>query len=435
MNRAKASALLRRVQDQAISDLMRTTDEELLREALEDGENVDSLASALRARLSARVSASGTTPSAHKAVTSRVIESSDCDSAPTRSNVSRLLHAANFQSDIENATREEKQIVASSALLKLHELCRSRHCSHLTFDHDSILSESARDMRLVLIESLLATYINESEEIADLFPGSRVNMLRSLLHDAIQDPQISSFASISLRTLASTLCTLALGKASGLEFDPHQRAKERDRILRQIRGRKEWRAFHNLIAHQPEIVTDSLDASRAVSALATMERALAEYKPDAIVAVEGGGEIVGSFLRGQIDLDARYYFVASKGHDGYVLDADLFACGPKRVVVVDDISRTGRTLTAICNQTFGGVSSVELKALALVSTAGATSPLRDRFLVFPVVAHSMNVSVPWDNRGSYKSTRADHVFGADRKAPPLKVPKRFYERIYEDVTA
>ena len=105
----------------------------------------------------------------------------------------------------------------------------------------------------------------------------------------------------------------------------------------------------------------------------------------------------------------------------------------KRLVIIDEISRTGNTLGAICNQTFGGIASIELKTLALVCSGAATSQLRNCFLVLPLVAHSPNVSVPWDNKGSYRATRTNFVFGADRKSP-LKVPKAFYERIYEDVS-
>jgi len=424
MSESKARELLARLRDAALDDLMHTSDEELRAEAHEDDEDLSRLAADFRCRISKRL---GVTRPQRSTVDAKQTEAF---------RLSLLATAAKHLADAPNdsVTPEEMREIASEALLKLDDSCKSRYCSYVTFDWQSPRSTFGHDARLALAELLLSMYINESEEFDDLFPGSRAERVRALLRDAIHDPQISPFVSISLGTLVSTLCTLALGKASGFEFDPHQNAAQRNQLLRQIRVRKEWRAFRNLIAHQPELVTDSVDPSRAVSGLASMQAALARYRPDTIVAVAGGGEIVANFLCAQIGVDSRNYFVASRKHGEYVLDRELLAgSARKRMVIIDDISRTGSTLGSICNQTLGGIRSVELKTLALVCSGAATSYLRDSFLVLPLVAQSPNVSVPWDNKGSYRATRTNHVFGAERRSP-LKVPKAFYERIYEGVS-
>jgi hypothetical protein len=49
------AAILARLQDLAIEDLMQTSDEELLAEAIEDGEDVDALAAEMRERLLRRI--------------------------------------------------------------------------------------------------------------------------------------------------------------------------------------------------------------------------------------------------------------------------------------------------------------------------------------------------------------------------------------------
>src|SRR5205823_966201 len=159
----------------------------------------------------------------------------------------------------------------------------------------------------------------------------------------------------------------------------------RKRLLRQIRTRKEWRAFRNIIAHQPEFVADSVDSSHAVNALASIQAALAQYRPDAIVAVGGGGEIVARFLSAQINMDLKSYFVANRRHGEYVLDRDLLSSGAiKKLVIIDDIARTGGTLASICNQTFGGIRSVEIKAVTLVCSGAAASCLRNAFQIMPL---------------------------------------------------
>jgi len=416
MTRTKAKDLLTRLQDAAVEDLMRTSDEELLSEAREDGDDLESLVSDFSARMSMKLGSRELPPP-----------------PPEQDEVSTSRAAGPSRNEV---TPQQKREMASQALLKLEHSCRSRYFAYRNIDFKSVCGAIGPDARLVLAENLLSLYINESEGVDDLFPGSKTQMVRSLLRDAIYDPQISPFVGMAMGTLVSTLCTLALGKASGFELDRTQTPAQRSRILRQIRATKEWRAFRNIIAHQPDFVADSVDPSHAVSALASLQAALAHYRPDVIVAVGGGGEIIARFLSAQIKMDVKSYFVASRKHGDYVLDRDLLSAGAlKRLVVIDDIARTGRTLASIYNQTFGGLRSVEIKTLALVCSGSAASCLRDSFLVLPLIAHSASVSVPWDNKGSYRATRTNYVFGADRQAAPLKVPKEFYNRIYEDISS
>lgn len=413
MSAMKTSPLLAALEDAALADLELTTDEELLREAAEDGEDVAGLAAESRSLIAAHLE------EAHRARALPLNLDSDSQTAPAES----------FPSITYWCT------TASSMLVELQESCRTRYCSFPNFNPKLPDTPLCAEESMAAAERLLTAYLTESGELTDLFPESRAAMLRTLLHEAMCDEQIARFVHLSLGTLASTLCTLALGKASGLGFDTVKGARERNRLLRQIRGRKDWQAYRNLMAHQPELISDELDASRAVNGLAAMQSALQAYRPDAIVAVEGGGEIVANFLRGQIGLDPRCYFTASQKRNEYVLDRDLNQFrGFERIVVIDDISRTGRTLMSICNHTFGAITSLKLKVLTLVAAAAATDPLRDLLLVLPIVSHSANVSVPWDNKGSYKTTRTNHVFGAERRSPPLKVPKTFYDRVYSDLT-
>jgi adenine/guanine phosphoribosyltransferase-like PRPP-binding protein len=409
----KTSRLLAALEDAAMADLELTTNEELLREAAEDGEDVAGLAAESRSRIAVHLQEADRA----KALPLNVHRSSQ--GAP----------AEPFPSITYWRT------TASSMLVELQDACRTRYCSFPTFNSKLPDTPPRFEESMAAAERLLTTYLTESGELTDLFPESRATMLRTLLHEAMHDEQIARFVHLSLGTLVSTLCTLALGKASGFGFDTAKSSRERNRLLRKIRGRKDWQAFRNLMVHQPELIPDELDASRAINGLAAMQSALRAYRPDAIVAVEGGGEIVANFLRGQIGLDPRSYFTASQKRNEYVLDRDLKQFrGFERIVVIDDIARTGRTLTCICNQTLGAFTSLKLKVLTLVSAAAATDPLRDLLLVLPIVSHSANVSVPWDNKGSYKTTRTNHVFGADRRSPPLKVPKTFYDRIYSDRT-
>jgi hypothetical protein len=451
--------LLSLLQQAALDDLQQTSDEELLKEALEDGDDAEALLAALQQRVREQADAAAQqncTDHLKRSVISleRSLKKRACQgfSPPADGMHAAGVHSVvrkraqwwggkgRRQATLDSALEEEEQALAASILMKLNDSSKARCRSDLPFDCDAE-SLVRRDRRSELIKRLLLELVeywiflrmDEFSELADLLPESRARILRPLLRNAIHDPQILKFASISLGTLASMLCTSALAKASGLDIDPHRSADERDELLRRIRAKAEWRAFHNLIDHEPRLVTDSVDPARAISALATMQRALAAYNPDAIVAVAGGGEIVGDFLRKQIGMDARRYFVASCKDGEYTLDRDLRTCGViKRVVIIDDISRTGRTLTSIRNHTFGGMDAIEFKALALVSAAVAIDRIRDFFLLLPVVSQSSNVSVPWDTKGSYRTTRTSYVFGADHGAR-LKVPKELYEQIYGDV--
>jgi adenine/guanine phosphoribosyltransferase-like PRPP-binding protein len=437
MSHRKARDLLTRFQDAALEDLENCSDADLQREAAEEGVDIDALADALRSRISKRLMTvtSGAGRDREGKPKARTSES-----APdTRAQVgTKMLAVSNDDTHLscpspnnaeQNRPADDVRSIAETALLKLGSTCLSNHNRHLSHLPDARYSE----IRSVLIERLLCTYFDNSEELADLFPGSYVQLFRNLLRVAMQDSQISQFADISMGALASTLCTISLGKASGLDFGQQLSAGQRDRFLRQIRLTKTWRAFHRLTTCQPEMVTDSVDAPRAVTGLAAMQAALEDYRPDAIIAVAGGGEIVADFLGRQLKIENKCYFVASPRNGEYTLDRDLFEGGSlKRVVIIDDISRTGRTLSCIRYKTLGTIRSVDFRALALVSAATATTAIKDFLLLLPVVSHSSNVSVPWDNKGSFKATRTNYVFGADRREP-LEVSKSFYERTYSDV--
>jgi adenine/guanine phosphoribosyltransferase-like PRPP-binding protein len=337
-----------------------------------------------------------------------------------------LLRSARHKiSPMGEVTPEAKRAAASTVLVRLEREGQEGAASPLGLELSAAPADSGR---MVLIEHLLSTYLKQPDAILDVSPDTQAH---TLLHEAMHDPQISRFANVYLSSLASTICTLALGKASGIQFDASQTPAEREKLLRHIRATAAWRAFRNLLAHTPDMLTTSLDSSNAVRGLASMHRALEQFKPDAVVALAHGGEIVGNFLKNQVGLNADQYYVATRKGERVVLDRELAAAvALRRIVIIDDISRTGGTLAMVREQVLSGVESV--KALALVSSAAATEKLQDLFLVLPFVSSSPAVSVPWNNRGTYAANAKVYVFGAT-KPEPLSVPKTFYSQVLSEV--
>jgi hypothetical protein len=439
MSKRTADELLSLLRDLALEDLEHTPDEELLREAMEDGEDIQARLAALKQHVH------------HEA------EQLQLHSGERKCGVIDLQARKRLQWQAEGVSRSElwgsgkspphaleaeEQALAASILMKLYDSSRARCRSDLPFDfaaeslarRDEGGAELIKELLLQLVERWIRLRMDESAALAERLPESWMWILRRLLRNSVADPQILKFASISLGTLVSTLCTSALARASGLDVDLPGSSPERDELLHRIRATDEWRAFHNLIGHEPRLVTDSVDPAGAISALATMQRALAAYNPDAIVAVAGGGKIVGDFLRQQLGMSPHRYFVAEREDGRYKLKQPFPQCGCiKTVVIIDDISRTGQTLVSIRDDVFGGMDGIELKALALVSAAVAIDRIKDLFLLLPVVAQSSNVSVPWDTKGTYRAKGKFYLFGDGGNGTQLEIPRKLYQQTYGEV--
>jgi adenine/guanine phosphoribosyltransferase-like PRPP-binding protein len=173
------------------------------------------------------------------------------------------------------------------------------------------------------------------------------------------------------------------------------------------------RGFHSAIAERQTAVVSGLGDEKVLS-VANASRGVvglfeyaSELRPDYIVGVNRGGAVVGAYLSLCLDVGDKRFATCYVERDG------LAECGKQQelsgtVLVVDDITRTGKTLEILrthLEETFPQIKKTVMATL--VAAVDANGEPKFKKLDFAaLLTKNQHLTLPWDPRIAGPSIRA-----------------------------
>lgn len=292
---------------------------------------------------------------------------------------------------------------------------------------DTVFPAAAREAPVVpvdesvlavdLIRSLIAKQITNVLELSRV-DETHVSQVREMFDAFLKDEVIDKYLHVQTTGMIRDILAMALherlGLADAVRFAPIFRHFQSR--LRSPSGSVET----TFLSSAPHVLAETT----AIDGFAKMVIRIREYAPDIVVVIKGGGEIAGKLVQRTYNGGARFVTLDPMA-EGSLLPGK-FTSDVHRVLVMDDVARTGRTMVQAldaCRNTFGGTS---IRGMALVGTVESAAALGDRAF-FPTLSPDRTVSVPWSKEGQYHGTSKDHVLGWG-KPESLSIAKSLFER-------
>lgn len=152
-------------------------------------------------------------------------------------------------------------------------------------------------------------------------------------------------------------------------------------------------------------------------AFGALELATRKVAPDVIVALNKGGRIVGEYLNRRLgDPDLSVLAVEISKHDDLSRLTDNLKLGlspqTKKVMIVDDISRSGETITRAIQRLKVAQPNVEISTATLVCSQASLANLTNAELICPLLVPIADVRLPYDSHGAFSFENDVNVFGS-----------------------
>ncbi|WP_051044866.1 hypothetical protein [Methylobacterium sp. B1] len=289
--------------------------------------------------------------------------------------------------------------------------------SHASDREATVVPVSESVLVIDKLRSLIAKQLSGVLELSrvDEMHASQVGELFDLfLKDEVIDKYLHVQTTGMIRDILAMALNERLGFANTMQLAP---------VLRHFQSRLRAPSASietKFLSTVPPVLAETT----AIDGFAKMVVRMREYEPEIVVMIKGGGEIAGKLIQRTYDGSAR--FVTMDPTAGEVLLTGKLPSRGYRVLIVDDVARTGRTMLQgleACKSAFGVTA---IRGMALIGTVESSTILGDRAF-FPTLSPDRSVSVPWSKEGQYHGTSKDHVLGWG-KPGSLSIAKSLFAR-------
>ncbi|WP_269582511.1 phosphoribosyltransferase family protein [Roseibium sp. Sym1] len=187
---------------------------------------------------------------------------------------------------------------------------------------------------------------------------------------------------------------------------------------------------HERLKQLPNLFADAFRASKMVKltdgvaspsdvhlAFGALEVATRQVAPDAIVALNRGGRIVGEYLGRRLGNDSCILPFNITGDDessGGLSEnfKEKVPASARKIMIVDDISRSGNTITVAAKHLQSVFPYVEISTAALVCSSNSLQKLSSTGLFCPLQVPVSNVKLPYDSHGFFVVENDVNIFGS-----------------------
>lgn len=176
------------------------------------------------------------------------------------------------------------------------------------------------------------------------------------------------------------------------------------------------------------IATPVVEEPEAIRGLARMAAHMRSFEPQNVIMLRGGGEIAGQLCKEAASTNANFVVGdATKPDLGLALSAGV---NSDRILVIDDISRTGDTFARTFDRCRTLFPYADIRGMALVGSAESMERLGDS-IYLPNVSSRTDVKLPWDTRGKYRNTETSHLLGDGMPASPFTIPHQMLDNLIQ----
>ncbi|MCA1471166.1 hypothetical protein I6F09_25205 [Bradyrhizobium sp. IC3195] len=287
---------------------------------------------------------------------------------------------------------------------------------------EELITNASKQLGIFLVESLFDIEKRLGE------PGAFGEQFRKFLQTASATDFMQEFLHARTTSMLLEAWALLLERRSR-EADPETLALEA--TFMSVLGKVRNDIVHRPAIYDPHLLAEHEDVvteTRAIDGLALLGIRLLDYKPDLVVSLDRGGQVVGRLLEAQFksDLGFKYASVARSG-GWHMSEEPRVSKVANRILIVDDIARSGEAIAGACEFVKAKYPAAEVRAMVVVGTAPAKHRLRET-LYMPNLALNPTVRVPWNSKGTmtFKRVRNGYVLGAKET---LEVSRDMFERV------
>jgi hypothetical protein len=250
------------------------------------------------------------------------------------------------------------------------------------------------------------------------------------------------------RTTNKLLTEIAAASAAGLDSDDfittiRQRIHEiaiKNEHLAALTGVASRRVahvagvLHPLMPHSDPRLT----ATATVDALARLENAISDYRPDIIVTVNDEGQSIGKVVVSDLHLDIPVLTVRGSAETKLVWDESigLQLDSSPVVCVVGHLGRTGITMSATIDLARQRYGTPNVFGIVLASTYDAAEQVRKHGpFLFHLIADAAVIEPSYDTTKDTRIESDSFVFGAESENADkiLEVPRAMLDRARKDM--
>ncbi len=206
------------------------------------------------------------------------------------------------------------------------------------------------------------------------------------------------------------------------------------------------KAFYRMIqmrssSFEPRILVNSnprLNVASVTEALAKMAVLSRSFRATRLISTGSGGEMVGSFLASELNLQPKVLFHYRSGsHTESSLEVAVAPLtADDRVIVVSDVASPIETLDKIRKAVVARIGGTNIAFVALAGYTATYQQMHSECLVyFANLTVTRRAKLPWGKHGKYHRTRTDHFFGEDNSHSRVKIPREFFATVIDDLEA
>lgn len=154
--------------------------------------------------------------------------------------------------------------------------------------------------------------------------------------------------------------------------------------------------------------------------------------PENIVGINSGGSIVAQYLARRLGLSTAHVHQINTNKNNVTAVGKISQIKPTNILLVDDIVRSGRTLSMIQNYLMNGGFQAP-RFVCVVASLDGKATLGDLPVYSPVLSATSDVKLPWVTRGSLTKKGHSYLFG-DPDDGPFAVDDRQVDVIVKEVS-
>ena len=155
--------------------------------------------------------------------------------------------------------------------------------------------------------------------------------------------------------------------------------------------------FYDPLDPEKPVTTDEMEYKDVQLAITRLVDLLRPRRPDIVLGVDRGGAITGGILAKQLGIPIRHLYRLADG-EGFSSGYDVSELKNKVVVLVDDCSRTGRTLSQAVTYVRSHPGLKEFITVVALFTPPARRGRESRTIPDYYAYHTnrVDIKMPWD---------------------------------------
>jgi len=172
---------------------------------------------------------------------------------------------------------------------------------------------------------------------------------------------------------------------------------------------------------KPLEVPSQMSIMESMRALGVLESLSRSWDADTVIGINEGGTLISQYLQHRLPSKLRESKTVTFKNDRVDLAVaeEALARSSGKVLVVDDISRTGRTLKEVHSALSSAFPKIKFECASLVSAIGGTLGSAFLYGFAASITTDARVSLPWWTKGKLTFTGDRYFFGTTHHGIPI----------------